>query len=114
MTEFAQRQTDDNNPIAIDANYMGPDAVPSATYYTGSAINTQVAYLFPSDWELAARYTSVTPQTETGIADQVQYGFGLSRYIVGHNLKVQADYHLQQIEGSSDQSMFRLQTEFTF
>lgn len=115
MTEYALRSTDDDNPLVFDEGFVGPDEVPSNTYYTGTAINTQLAYLMASDWEVAGRYTMVTPQKETGYADQTQYGFGLSRYIVGHNLKVQADVNLLQVEGSdTDEMLFRLQTEFTF
>ncbi len=114
MTEYAQRATDDDNPILVDLEYEGPDDPASATYYTGSSLNTQLAYLLPSNWEFAGRYTIVTPQKETGYADQTQYGFAASRYIVGHNLKVQADIQLLQVEGIPDQARFRLQTEFTF
>jgi hypothetical protein len=115
MTEYAQRATDDDNPIIVDLEYEGPDTPAAATYYTGTAINTQLAYLLPSNWEVAGRYTMVTPQEETGYADQTEYGIALSRYIVGHNLKVQADVNLLQVEGSdADQTLFRLQTEFTF
>jgi len=117
MTEYAQRYTDDDNPIAIDEHlYVPPSSdVATATYYTGSSINTQLAYLLPSDWEIAGRYTMVAPQEETGYAEQTQYGLALSRYIVGHNLKVQADVNLLQVEESdADEALFRVQMEFTF
>lgn len=114
MTEYVQRVTDDDKPIAFDEEYNGPDDPATATYYTGSALNAQLAYLLASDWEFACRYTMVTPQTETGNADQKQYGFAISRYIVGHNLKVQADVNLLQEDANPDEMLFRLQTEFTF
>lgn len=116
MTEYADRKTNDNNPIAYDGRlFIGPATPEHATYYTGTALNTQLAYLLPSDWEFAGRYTMITPQKETGYADQTQYGLAVSRYIVGHNLKVQADFNLLQVEDSDmDEMLFRLQTEFTF
>ncbi len=113
MTEYAYRKTDDNDPIATGDIEDTPEPA-TATYYTGSAFNAQLAYLLPSDWEFAGRYTMVTPQEETGNPDQTEYGFAISRYIVGHNLKVQADINLLQEEGSADEVLFRLQTEFTF
>jgi len=116
MTEYAMRTTDDNNPFAYDSR-LGieqVEVVNPALYYTGSALNTQLAYLMPSNWEIAGRYTIVTPQNASLREVQEQYGLAISRYVVGHNLKVQADFHLLQEEGSADEGLFRLQTEFTF
>ena len=43
-----------------------------------------------------------------------QYTFGFSRYVVGHNLKVQGDISYTQEANKDDVVMFRLQTEFNF
>ena len=43
-----------------------------------------------------------------------QYTLGFSRYVVGHNLKVQGDISLTQEDTEDNKLMFRLQTEFNF
>ena len=83
-------------------------------YYTGSSINLQMGYLMKSNWEIAGRYTQVTPETITLNNNITQYTLGFSRYIVGHNLKVQGDISYTQEENKDDILMFRLQTEFNF
>ncbi|NNC82509.1 MAG: FmdC precursor [Flavobacteriales bacterium] len=115
MVEYANKTTAMGSPMVVtQIEDDGGIITISDTYYTGSAINTTLGYLLPSNWELAGRYTRVDPEEATGIADQTQYGIALSRYIVGHNLKVQADANLLQVTDAPDQTMFRLQTEFNF
>ena len=84
------------------------------TYYTGSAINLQMGYLMKNNWEIAGRYTQVTPEKITLNNDINQYTIGFSRYVVGHNLKVQGDISLTQEATKENKLMFRLQTEFNF
>jgi hypothetical protein len=44
-----------------------------------------------------------------------QITFGISRYVVGHNLKVQSDISLMTNELNAEQQiMFRLQAEMQF
>ena len=89
--------------------------VPSVdTYYTGSSINLQLGYLLKNNWELAGRFTQVTPEVITGNNNINQYTLGFSRYVVGHNLKVQGDFSLTQETTKEPVIMFRLQTEFNF
>jgi hypothetical protein len=90
-------------------------AIPSVdTYYTGSSINLQLGYLLKNNWELAGRFTQVTPEVSTGNNNINQYTLGFSRYVVGHNLKVQGDISLTQETTKEPVIMFRLQTEFNF
>lgn len=115
--EYVTRSTTDGSPV-IDGAW---DAVSgeiidvNETYYTGSAINASLGYLFKSNWEVAARYTTVTPESVTMIDPISQYTFGISRYVVGHNLKIQGDISLTQEDNNpNDEVLFRLQTEFNF
>ena len=50
----------------------------------------------------------------TGKDAENQYTFGLSKYIVGHSLKVQSDISLLKVENSNDEIMFRLQFDIHF
>lgn len=115
FAEYVMRNTTDGTPVVngtwdADGNIIDV----AETYYTGSALNAQMGYLFKSDWEIAGRYTTVTPESVTLIDNIHQYTLGFSRYVVGHNLKVQADVSLTQEANSDDEIMFRLQTEFNF
>lgn len=100
MGEYAQRQVADDKGLGI--------------YYTGSAMNLHIGYVLKNNWAFAGRYTMVNPDEEVG-NDMTQYGFSVSKYLVGHNLKVQADAHVLEVDGSDDQEMmFRLQMEVAF
>ena len=43
-----------------------------------------------------------------------QYTLGFSRYVVGHNLKIQGDIGFTQEANKNDMLLIRLQTEFNF
>ena len=115
MGEYANRTTTDGSAV-IDAlyNINGEIIDVNETYYTGSAINLQMGYLMKNNWEIAGRYTQVTPETITLNNNINQYTLGFSRYVVGHNLKVQGDVSYTQEANRDDVVMFRLQTEFNF
>ena len=81
------------------------------TFRTGTGINLQLGYLLKSNWELAGRFTQITPEEITSKADISAYTFGISRYIVGHSLKFQSDVSFVQTEGSDDVMEFRMQFE---
>lgn len=108
MGEYAKRQTSDGNAHVVGAldEHLG-------TYYTGSAMNVSVGYLFKSNWEVAGRLTSVDPDDEVA-ADETQYTFGLSRYVVGHKLKVQTDVTYRDVVDKASQLMYRLQVDIHF
>lgn len=54
----------------------------------GSGLNLASGYLFKNNWEVAGRYTNINlDQRET----RDEYTLGVSRYIVGHKLKIQSD-----------------------
>ena len=107
MREIAQRSADTRNPQYYDAN----------PYSTGSSLNIQFGYLLKNNWEPAFRYTTVNPDAVNMDDDATfsQITFGISRYVVGHNLKVQSDISLMTNELNAEQQiMFRLQAEMQF
>lgn len=67
--------------------------------YSGCGLNVQTSYLFNRKWELALRNSTLFPENEiqalTGYVRRNQSTLGITRYIIGHSLKVQADmsYH---------------------
>lgn len=113
--EYANRKTK-NGSAVVDATYdiAGDIIAVNESYYTGSSLNLQMGYLLKNNWEIAARLTQVNPERITLNNDIKQYTLGFSRYVVGHNLKVQGDISLTEEASKKNKMMFRLQTEFNF
>ncbi len=92
----------------------------SFTYRTGMGFNIQGGYMFKNNWEIAARYSVIEPRKDTKRADERQYTFGVSKFIVGHSLKVQTDvsYTEEKAQGGAvyygDGLMYRLQIDIHF
>lgn len=105
MAEFVSRNTTDNSPqVLSDEDFI------IGTYYTGTATNLAIGYLFKKNWEVAGRWTQVNPH-ELVANDEMQYTIGLSKYIVGHKLKVQTDFTYRAIKSVDDRLIFRLQMD---
>ncbi|WP_439881211.1 porin [Pontibacter sp. MBLB2868] len=106
MAEYAN-STASNGPVVTRT----PEGTVAETFVTGNAFNVQAGYLFPSNWEVAGRYTTYNPEKVTSLHPQEQYTLGVSKYIVGHSLKVQSDVTLQDQPGRENSYLFRLQME---
>jgi len=108
MAEYAQKATSDEDPIVMDDmnNSIG-------TFFTGKGMNVQTGYLFKDNWEISLRYTNIMPDKVVS-NEETQYTLGLSKYVVGHKLKVQTDVSYTEKEGSDSKLMWRLQTDIHF
>jgi phosphate-selective porin OprO/OprP len=72
-------------------------------FTSGSGYVGQMGYLFENNYEVSTRYTSV--DLAKGLANTLntkEYTLGLSKYIVGHKLKVQSDVSYIQTENTSE------------
>lgn len=98
MSEFATRNTKKTNN----------------GFSTGNGLVAQVGYLLPSNWEFAGRVTEINGNKNSTLDHKTEFTFGVSRYIVGHNLKVQSDISYQNIPNSDNRMTFRFQTELAF
>ncbi len=109
MVEYANKKVANGSPVIFntDGNLL-------ESFYTGSAVNAQMGYLFKNNWEVSGRFTTVSPQAETLNNDLRQYTIGLSRYIVGHNLKIQSDFSVLKEASKADKKIIRLQLELAF
>ena len=108
MAEYANKKTS-GSPLVFD-----PEGTLLDSFETGEGFNWQAGYLFKNNLEIAGRYTRVTPESITGRNQNTQYTLGLSRYFVGHNLKVQTDATFIQEEARDNVLMYRLQMELAF
>lgn len=105
------------------ADKFAPEEIPdiatkmiSDDFTTGTGVTAQAGYLFPSNIELAFRYTSIRRDNDfSSIANEDQYTVAMSKYIVGHSLKVQGDFTRRSFPGQSHgRYLFRMQVEMQF
>jgi len=109
MGEYADRDAKDPLAINSDGTLTGDEV------QVGDALNLQAGYLFPSNWEVSGRYTDINlDEAITGRNPKTQYTFGLSKFIVGHKLKVQTDLSYLSVDGGTDRLMYRLQMDVHF
>lgn len=108
MGEYVKRTAEDPVAIDIDGTTTGDIVL------TGSALNLQAGYLFTSNYEVVGRFTTVTYEAITERFPTVQYTLGVSKYIVGHKLKVQSDLSYTSLDGNADNIRFRLGFDFHF
>ncbi|MCX2681285.1 porin [Galbibacter sp. EGI 63066] len=109
MGEYAYREAD--NPIAENSD----GSLTGDIVEVGNGLNLQAGYLFKNNWELSTRYTNIDPKTIVSTRDeQNQYTLGLSKYIVGHKLKVQTDVSYLAVNNNTNELMARLQLEVHF
>jgi hypothetical protein len=102
MGEYAKRSADELFALQTDGQTRTGDVV-----NVGSALNLQSSYLFQNNVELTVRYTTLDFSSETKISDLSQLTFGLSKYVVGHKLKIQTDLSFSQKNGNQDYVQFR-------
>ncbi|MFT6244396.1 MAG: hypothetical protein ACJA0U_000716 [Salibacteraceae bacterium] len=112
MGEYANRNAD-------VINHFSADSTSSASVMAGSSMNLSLSYLFKNNWQVAGRYTSYTPNADYIDNGEQRYTFGVSKYVVGHSLKVQADvtYKMEDDPAGSitdDKLLYRLQIDFHF
>ena len=109
MAEYADRDAKD--PIAKNSDGTATGDI----VQIGEGINIQSGYLFKNNWEVSGRYSSVELNEDiTGAAPEHQYTFGVSKFIVGHSLKIQSDVSLIDIPNQEDKILFRLQFDIHF
>ena len=107
MGEYAERWTNNNDPFVYSGNAI------IGTIFTGKSIHLQAGYLFKNNIELAARYAGIdTPGVVNG--DQQEYRLGLSKYFVGHKLKLQTDIGYLENRTGDDGVSLRMQLDIHF
>lgn len=109
MAEYADRDAKD--PFAKNSD----DSLTGDEVQVGKGLNLQTGVLCKNDWEISGRYTNIKlDQNITGKNPETQYTLGVSKYIVGHSLKVQTDVSHLEIKNGSNELMWRLQFDIHF
>ena len=109
MAEYAYRDAED----AFAKNYDG--TLTGDEVQVGNALNLQTGYLLSKTLEISGRYTNIDWDSDiTGKGAENKYTLGLSKYIVGHKLKVQTDVSYLDLASKTNQFMYRLQVDIHF
>ena len=109
MAEYANRTADDAFAKNSDGSLTG------AEVQVGNGLNIQTGYLLSKTVEFSGRYTNISLDREiTGKGSENQYTLGLSKYISGHNLKVQTDVSYTDIGFKTNQLLYRVQVDIHF
>lgn len=108
---YMNRMADD--PIT----YSVTDPTKTKFVFVGEGIDTQLSYLFPSNYQLAGRYsTQKAAQSIEALTPNVnEMAVSFSKYILSHKLKIQTEYSRQNLSfynGTDVKSWYlRLQIE---
>lgn len=109
MGEYADRTASD--PLAKNSD----GTLTGEIVNVGKAFNLQTGYLFKNNYEIAARYTQLElNKSITGDNPENQVTLGVSKYLVGHKLKVQSDVSYLNVHGGTNEVMWRLQFDVHF
>ena len=109
MAEYAYRDAEDAFAKNSDGTLTGDEV------QVGNALNLQTGYLLSKTLEISGRYTNIDWDFDiTGKGQENQYTLGLSKYIVGHKLKVQTDVSYLDLASNTNQFMYRLQVDIHF
>ena len=92
---------------------------PETCIYTGNGLNVQASYLFPKNWEVAVRNSTLFPEEKVqkivGYENYNQTTLAVTRYLIGHSLKIQADasynHQLNPVDPTYNRWQFRFQVE---
>lgn len=78
-----------DNPITVNPL----DITKTQAVMTGHGFDTQLGYVFPSNYQIAARYSNQIAGSEIRATtpDANEFALGLSKYILGHKFKVQSE-----------------------
>lgn len=102
-----------NDPITVNPL----DISKRQAVFVGQGLDTQLSYLFHSNYQLIGRFSSqrVHDDIQTISPDINEYTIGLSKYLFGHKIKVQTELSYDNVmnyNGSGDNNWYaRFQVE---
>ena len=109
MAEYAHRNADE--PLVTIAGETNDSEY---VVLEGDAFNVQAGYLFASNYEIAGRFSTVNFDAIAEENEETQYTFNVSKYIVGHKLKVQTDLSYRDFDDIQDEFRWRIGFDFHF
>ncbi|MFL9829779.1 porin [Flavobacterium sp. ST-87] len=79
-----------NDPVTVNPL----DVTKTQSVFVGYGIDTQLSYVFPSNYQIGARFSiqKADDEIHANVPDADEYAIGVSRYILGHKLKFQTEF----------------------
>jgi len=116
MAEYADRSANEATyTINTGDDPNDPSDDETGAVQVGKGFNLQSGYLFKNNWEISGRYSNIKlDESITGKLPENQYTLGVSKFIVGHKLKIQTDVSLLDVNFANDVIMWRLQFDVHF
>ena len=111
LAEFVHRESTTGSP-RVGVSQINPAF--NQTFAVGQGYNAQMGYVFPSRWEVAGRYSQLARERDAEPFQREYYTVAVSKYLAGHNLKVQSDITYFDGVGSIDEWVGRVQVTFGF
>jgi len=113
MIEFTKRDgtlnpLNPNEPSFLNGNQ---DILQKGIIEKGSALNIQIGQLFDNNWETSLRYSTAKLKEPMNNYIQSQYTLGISKYLVGHDIKLQSDFTLNRHTSTLHDVQIRVQLE---
>lgn len=97
--------TDVMGRLCHNPEIMDNDGRVTQHIYTGLGVNLQASYIFQKDWEVALRHSTLLPDSNTaryeGYETRNQATIALTKYFLGHNLKIHADVSYNYATGAT-------------
>ena len=109
LGEYSAKSTPNGSPAITDTT-----GAVTSSFITGTGYNVQLGYVFKCNWEVAGRYSIADYEEATERPDEAEYTFAISKYLVGHSLKIQFDTSLLTEVDNPDTYRARLQMELAF
>lgn len=109
LTEAGTRSVTDDGEFVTDA--VGDT---TNVFYTGYGGMLQTGYVFKNNWEISGRYALTRPNETYYNGEITDYTMCVTKYIIGHNFKLQADVTYRERPQKQDMIIGRLQLEFQF
>ena len=96
--EFANREADNDNGFGTGTAYMG-----------------SLGYVFGKDFGISGRYATLSKSGNfSSLTEHSEYTFAVSKYLSGHNLKLQASAGLLDYVSRDDLMRFQVHMEIAF
>lgn len=112
MIEYAKRTGSIQNENSDFSNLNGNQTLLTGELIDkGDAINIQAGKLLSNNLEVSLRYTRAHLIENFNNFFKSQYTLGVSKYIIGHDLKLQSDISYNSIDNRKQDVMFRIQLE---
>jgi len=103
------------NGLSVSSEFASKAGSAVNGFGTGSGFVAQAGYVFENNFEPAIRFTKIEPDNfRSRLSEETEYTFALSKYIVGHSLKVQTDFSYTDFPDDDSEFRYRFQIELSF